>query len=523
MDELHTPPTPSDDLLLYNRLADTIRFYGNQVLRSNEDAKRIYMSLAQLTYCISYYSSSNSKPMSGSQIMFCDDFCRIMSGSPRAVFPEELLLNDEYIADTFAEVMYRHKIASKSYSHGVTAADIFNLSANEIKKTLSPCLSASELSVFGGSDDSEACLHAASAYHLPIQTENGRCIAEKLLSPNFGSATAVAIVYCNAEDGEKRLCDLLTGSAATASRVSVTPSATTEILAELISRHDEIHISTGKLPKTESGRYSPAYANIADVPYLELANAFLTDSVFGHRVLIVSGEKRRVRSFCQRARRQKLSVFEDIKLKQRKKKKAAINDLTVSARLIIPLMTSVSNNPVKAIIPDHDTSRMGEENVIPTASMIYERARLGVKDSVYSATLSVKDSPLPYHSGIYAIVAPLLEAALGGVNLSIGELSMSINASLCFEGGSAGHSIAALLGLYRAQVELPLPSVTDLHIDTNSEGVCQLTVSVHSASVKQATLELANGSVKDFLLENADKNGLPDFEMIRKLVSGDIN
>ena len=527
MEELQTTndslALPSDDLLIYNKLADTIRVNGTRGLKSREEMKKLNMTAAQLAYCVSYWSSNGEGPASGARIMLMDDLCKLMSRSPEAVFLDEICFDDEYIAETFAKVMHRQKHRGDSYTHSVTAADIFSLAARSTRASLPNALPLSELSLFSGRDDETASLRAAAARHTPVYTENGICVAERDVPCRAVKRDSVAVIYCTGESQAERLRDFLTGTYAKTAEVEISLCPTDLLLASLVTSLDEIHISTGKLPKPTLGRYASAYAGYSDLPYLELANAFLTDGVFGPIVLTVNGDKRAVASVCRCARRKKLSVFEDIKLKQKKKKAIAINNLSFSSRLLTPLMTSVSASPLRTAIPRHDPSLLRGSDVIPTASQIFERTKRGITDRVFAASVDLKSSPLPFHSGVYALVAPLIAAAKSGINLKNGELSLSIKASLCFDKDSSACSMAALLGLYRAETELPIPSDTDLHLEVNSSGVCTVTVSLLSSSRVTAELELSAPTVSDFLIGHADRNALPDFEMLRKLISGEDN
>lgn len=514
---------PSDDLLVYNKLADFIKINGTRSLRGREEMKALHMTAAQLAYCFAYWSSAGEGPVSGARIMMMDDLCKLLSRSPDAVFLDELCLDDEYIANTFAELIHRKKCRDEDYAHSVTAADIFYLAAMEAKGSLPNAIPMSELSVFSGEDDESAALRASAARHTPVYTKNGICIAERDVPCEATKYNSVAVIYCTDENCTERLTEFLIAAQPTTEKVEIALCRTELLITSLVQSHNEIHISTGKLPKLTAGRYTSAYADYRDLPCLELANAFFTDLVFGPLVLTVKGDRRAVAAACRRARLKNLSVFEDIKLKQKNRKDIPINQLSFSSRLLTPLMTTISASPLKTAIPRHDPSKIREANVIPLASQIYERTKRGITDRVFTASVDLKASPLPFHSGIYTLIAPIMAAAASGINLKNGELAISVKASLCFDGDSSAASTAALLGLYRAETELPIPSAPKLLLDINQTGVCSLTVSIIASARATASLELSSPSVSDFLIEHADENALPDFKMLRKLISGENN
>ena len=178
------------------------------------------------------------------------------------------------------------------------------------------------------------------------------------------------------------------------------------------------------------------------------------------------------------------------------------------------IITELDNN-LRVKIPDHDILSHPVSDVIPEAECIYENGT----DHVYSATSEIS-ADLPFHSALYTLLSPLLAASERGVNRKNGELSISARISLSFsDESSSAISIAALLGVCKVQTALSLP-LENVHLELVEGEKAGITATAHSFSDSPAELDLSAENAKSFLLKIANADGIPDFDILERLISG---
>ena len=277
-----------------------------------------------------------------------------------------------------------------------------------------------------------------------------------------------------------------------------------------------MNVST--LPMPQSGTFAAHELINNESVTVRFASAFLTEEVFGERVLVIHGNQIAAKLLCTAAKKCGLSYFDGIRADINPKKVSKVTSSSTVLKLngtLFGILEELSGN-IQIKLPDHKTEGVSAAELIPPSVNL---ARSDT-DCVFSARLSPTDSPLPYHSGVYGVLSPLISAASRGVNRKNGEISLSVSASLSFnDEKSIGRSLAFILGLYRAQIELSIPLVGSC-IEFTDGTSSEVTISVHGFSESPASLTLPSESVEGFLCGTADGDLLPNFGIIRELIDG---
>lgn len=519
MEEINTSPLPEEekvikDLAFYRRVVNSIATVGVNNVYGFE---HLSMSRNQLNYCHSYYLNTYRRVIFAEELMFIDGYCELLRSSPRSIAVDELLLNDGYIAQAYADLMSRRRALVPDYNTHPTVAELLDVTAESVKLKMSPVFRYSELDVFSSDSDRSASLKCLAGGCEPLVCRNGVCVGRKLATKEPRGRHCVAVIYANADSRDDAYAEFLSSNTAMLSSAVIELCKTEDIFARLVDRYDGFSVNTSTLPLPKEGRYANQVLQYNEIFLIELAGAFLTRELFGESAILVSGDKKTVKKLCKLASGLGLSHFNGIQSNEKLKKASSDSSTPVVVKIrssLYRIIAELDNNR-RVKIPDHDITSHLISDVIPEAECIYESGT----DHVYSATNEISDA-LPFHSAIYTLLSPLLAAAERGVNLKNGELSLSARISLSFsDESSSANSIAALLGICKVQTALSIP-LENTHLELTESEKTGITATVHAFSDSPAALDLSAENAKGFLLSIANPDGIPDFDTLERLISG---
>ena len=175
---------------------------------------------------------------------------------------------------------------------------------------------------------------------------------------------------------------------------------------------------------------------------------------------------------------------------------------------------------ISVTLPDHDPQTVTAEELIPDAKEIFSNGN----DTFFSSSVSLSSAKLPFHNGFYSTVTPTLYALSQRKDAGVGQLSVSIKASLCFNNKKdAGFSLSALLGLYCAVRRFSIP-ITNLNLSFTEGENAELTVTAHDFSEKRIQDPNNYVDVKQILAESigiCEQKLLKDIDFIEKFYSKD--
>ena len=465
-------------------MTPNIIFYRNaaSAIASAEDAPSpsldlspLRMNAHQIEFSRSFIGRKYSRAMMPAELMLIDGYCGSISRSPHSVAMNELLLNDEFIAATYAALMReRHSRHPNSELHP-TVKELADLIAAASRSGEANRFPYSELAAFSSFSDDRARLSCLASGCLPICTDDGVCIGKRLTVRQNDSSVSTAVIFAAVGQRPDDLRLFLESPKFVAARVFAEFCPTEDIFARLVDRYDEFHIDTLSLPIPRGRQYGgqPYFGN--EVFAAEICEAFFTDTLFGDFAILIHGGHSAVRRLCDLAATLNLSSFNGIYCPRRSqssaKKPLPPHVVGIDSRLFRFLPEPCDN--ISVTIPDHRTEETTLSEVMPLPRVIRQEGY----DLFVTAKGSVSPS-LPFHSGYYALLAPAA-VALSHRNSGDGQLSVSVRLSLCFgDKESAGLSLSVLLGVYRAAMELSLP-ITDYCLELTDKDGLGVTATLH--------------------------------------------
>lgn len=464
------------------------------------DISPLCMNAYQINFLREFVAKTYFRPLTPEDLMLADGYCELISGTAQSVAIRELLLNDEYIAKVYAELMSKRHELYPSYETPPSIAGIFDLICRVSAQNENNRFPYSELDVFSSLDNESAMLKSLSRGCKPIAVQNGVCIGQKLYAPKFRASDATAVIYAPAGQSPSALSDFLESYALISSSASAELCKTIEIFPKLIQRYDEIDIDTLALPKSRGTRYGNRPYIGSEAFYADICESFFTNELFGDTVILLHGSKSALNRLCSVAVKMKLSFFGNIyahkNSRRASKKKTSLTVVRIKSDLF-RFLAELGDN-LKITLPDHDTSAHSASEVIPEIKEIFTSGN----DSFYRAETALSSSPLPFHSGFYSVAAPVAFAHSARNITTAGQLTLSVKAALCFsDAESAGRSLSALLGLYDASSRLSA-YITDSQLYFTDKDSMALAVTAHDFSEKAARPSLQGDKILHSLAEN---------------------
>ena len=470
---------------------------------SAPDLSRLSMSPNQLAYARSFVDSTLRRPITPSELMLIDGYCRTVSKTTNTIALNELTLNDEYIASAYASLMSeRHRMFPESETHPRIDELLEIIADISTEKTKSK-FPFSELDAFSASDDERARLECLAGGCKPTTMLNGVCIGKKITVPKNDSSSATAVIYAAIGQRPADLELFLASSQLLSSKATVEFCPTMDIFARLIWRYDEFLIDTLSLPNPKSTEYGnqPNYAE--EIFTAEICDAFFTDSLFGDYAILVHGNRSTVRSLCNTAARLNLSSFGGIytpKRAKRSNKKSLPQHVIRINCLLYRFLSELCDN-LNVTIPDHVIHEALAANDIPRSEITMNDGY----DAFCSANASISSSALPFHSAFYSVISPTAHLLSLRDRATTGQLSLSLSVMLCFDDEkSAGASIAALLGIYTA-ARLSLP-ITNLHFSLTDHESMRIKATAHDFAPHASSSPEHEELIRRSIAQNAEEN-----------------
>lgn len=497
----HTTSQFIPDINFYRYAVFTILNQAkNPALTFNQDQLR--MNKNQFRHALSFTHSLYHRPIKPEELMFIDSFCENATGSLSNVAIDELLLDDEHIADAYAKLMALRHRKDPAYDTRPTVRELFELILEASDGEEDRRFSYSELNIFSSGNDKKSKLECIADSCAPVYSHNGVCIGKKTLSRNQGLPERTAIVYASGEQSTDSFYGLLASDAFIFSSATADFCKTLDCFRALIQKYDDFFIAPKSLPELKSERYAGRDYTKNELSTAKLCEAFFTEETFGKEVLLIHGSKSAVKKLCDEASARNLSVFSDVFALKKAKKAYRRSDRSGLVKIkskLFNLLGEMRDN-LSIALPGGNAADCCADGIIPRTAEIYRDGN----DCFISSSLSLSSATLPFHSAFCALIAPTARALSLRKEPGIGQITLSLNATLCFsDPQSAAISLSALLGIYDAATRLSIPIVNSDLMLTDGDSI-GLTVTAHDFSERIKGSEDNEESLRRLLLENLD-------------------
>ena len=462
------------------------------------------LSVSMLSLCQSFY---RKKAMSGKELFVLEYIIRNAKRIPTRLTISQLLVNEEYIAQTYRDMMLKYSALAPNYRTPCSISDLMSLASRALRFGHARSYSPSNIVLTSGKSDEASRINDIILGRSSIKAENGFSVCERTdgikVSQKHPNSCSVAIIYNTGDDGKleeffKDRKNLNGTSVAFACEPEM-------IFDKLIDKFSGIEINADDIPFLDVLPQLPFESRVT----VNTSLAMFTDRLFGKTAVVLAAKKSKLKKIVKRAKQQGLSVCSAINPTRARALKIVSKKQEV-LKFDLDFIRGLCNNFVcHAKIPHHDPMLCKFTGGV---KRIFENN----ENAVYSIETDL--SCAPYHQALYSATSLILSAALDGYDLTKGEMVLSVNAVLPMSSDEdIGQSVAAIAGLYRAESELCV-SEENSCISVGDES--KLTLSLRAYSNKRNKLEENDTLGSEILLATLEENYIPDFKKIREFIFG---
>ncbi len=495
-------------------LIKNFRSYQVPQLEQMKKDLNLKMPVQALQFASSYYRTKAKRDPQIDELMLWDHFFAQMSSDASAIAPTELLTNDAFVAQTYADLMKKRELCHQSIKAPCgfgEALQTITEYLDRIGKHTDPTASLPLLedrTAFSLSNAEEnTLLPLGSDFRIRVlshqtkKQETDDCIVmltqgEKQSAGDYHCALGA---FLNASAVTDQITSLKTVDRCGLIKAVLSISAGAWINLSCLSKTGE-SVPLSLLTDGYEGTY------IARVPKESLKDLYRFASLKGVHVL----------------------YFADV-LAQPMLKITRVNKETffVDASFVraLPLLRPVSahlasEDPTSPLCITHSAGALIDNPYLSFPATAPKTQAIPIKDLLV-ANASSKTSNNFFLNALYTTLVPVCVLALCGCDYSKQALSIGINLPTeAYRDPLVGEACATILGIYRAQAELALTAHSNQLIAKGNAEHPQATV--FASAPKQSPLPNSLQTVGNriYLVSvPTDENGLPVFIALRKLLN----
>ncbi|MBQ8416200.1 MAG: hypothetical protein IJX13_04810 [Clostridia bacterium] len=478
-----------------------------QLTRLQSDLS-LNVSVKTLSFCSQYYKTEERDP-SVDELRMLDALSTSLEKDLDAIAPTELLTNDAFVAETYADLIKKRKVLNPNATHPCTLKEATRIASAYLfrsgKATPSRCASlipehlSLSRSLFGDAvftaPDSPFRLRI-----LPYATSGGKVGDVFLLAtPELGQTQL---------QFEKRMEDLLQSEHIRPYLKGVYTVSESGVLHTLLTCVNGLSISLSPFSKL-------------NVP---MPLTVLTDQFSSSKLLRVSPD--RLSALLRRLSDEGIHAFafaevtNDAKYTFYRGKEDIFSLHTQFLRMLFHYKAATAK-----LADEHFLSPAGiDHRILSEASCKY--LNVGFPDSdtvkihdVLSAAASATCKQAYYKTALYATLAPVLSLCACGVDHNDQQLSISIDLPEATTAPQAvGAALSTILGIYRAQTELGIPAQAISTHTTREQATPTVTAFATASGDPRPGEFLQEKNFVYCLTPRLRENGLPDFTSLREMM-----
>ena len=460
-----------------------------------------------------YYRDVLQRVPVSEELAFAAAFAAACEKSPASLLPQELLVQDAVIAESYADAMKKYAFLTPDYQTPCSMERLFALAGEAVRLEAAPLYSDDAVSVFSAATDDAALADCYAGGLTPLSVNAGQCIGMGEESP-FPDAKqkvpmTVAILSPGAA-GAEPLGVLLSNAALRKRIVSYSCAPIDQLLPFLIrSRIPGLSVDLSQCPRL----HPSAPMSAEEYRFHLLRRTFLTSEVFGGNVLAVLIANKHLPFLRKLSRGHGFNVCTALRIQ-----KEDLFTLKENGRpcqmLRLSLLRALTASGHRSIaIPSHTLPAPALSVEKQPAEWLFGHSASPKYACLYRVSVNPFSGAAPFYTALQAVTAAVTAALKDGFHAKNARLCLSIRAELPSDTPkNIGASMATVLGLYRAQTEL---SLSDEHSSLSmgaagTEPV--LTVSLWSAGRPDKATAI-QAQALGFTDDPA--TGLPDFAQIR--------
>lgn len=492
-----------------------VRQFGTYTAQQLEQMKRdlkLQMPMPQLAFCASYYRAHEKRDPGIEELAMLDLFASRVQSIPQALAPTELLTNDAFVAQTYADMMKKRHELFPDAKRPATLAEFSELATAYLsragkERTLSDAL----------------CLIEERGAFRPARNEVGmtvspdgrvslRVIKKRKLTEKVGDLLVLLrpILGLSVRNTDAPLTKLLSDPAATELLCGIRPVSTEGLLYTVMGMTAGALIDLNRL--SESGERIPlamlvtAYegdqvVRIQPEFFQAFAEAARSAGVYalpfatvqnGTRIAIV--EKNRYSFSLESGFLRALSPLRGISVK--------LADESRYAPAPIAHITQAGASCAYLAKPS---------NVTPPEAVTHNGVTVAASSSAPASGF--------FRNALETALAPILTLAASGCDYATQRAAVALTLPAnTADSTAAGECMSALLGLYRLEAELSLPlSAAQLTFDPTLAHPTVTAFAVGEGDVAPSSFVNAGNRVYCIAPE-LQSSGIPVFTALRKML-----
>ena len=487
--------------------------YTPQIMEQMKKDLDVSMSLSQLLYCASYYRTCQKRDPFIEELKMLDRFIATAPISPASLAPTEILTNEAFAAETYADLMQKRRTLNPNAKYPCTLAEAFeaaNLYLERVGKSrvlpsTSPLLESQSFQALSGAENT--CVTASNAsFRLKILNKKPSALEERdlflLLLPaseerGLEHGTAVGTLFKNP-------------SAASVMKQVITVKEG-GLLRTLLDHSEGLWIDPSRLSRAGEpvplsllcGTYVGEYT--VRVAQKDYESFYKTATACGIRVFAFASVTNGNEYTFVRGNTVRFSLA---------------SDFLRSLFPIRPFQATLKNEERTATAP---ISR--QPLSVNTCSYLYCENGTSVSEAVLSkntlcAVAVCRPEASFFRNALDTALSAVMTLAVSGYDhteqhMALGlELPQQISDPVL-----AGENLSAILGIYRLQTELAIPAtVTSIAYKENIQHP-ELTVFTMANAAQPCPARFSKEGNKIFCITpDLQTNGLPDFASLRTLL-----
>lgn len=442
------------------------------------------------------------------------DISLAIKNSPALRSITTLLVNEDYIAQTYKDMMSKRAVIEPDYKLPCNISRLLSLGSDAVTFGASRSYTPCDVSVFPSVTSATKRINCALNGYFSV--ENDSVFKRKdvpIRNQRRLSSCQAAIIYTRDEEKAGLLEEFCASSKNTLGAVDAFACVPHELFLRLLDKETGFSINADALPEINLLGHIPREYRAV----IKTSLSFFSDIIFGRTAAVIIASKPKLDKISAIARVRGLSVCRAVTFK-------AIKDVTVSVQnrtaaklglsLILAIRDMIGHS---AEITTHDPNAVSKDISV---EKIFEDTN--AKTAVYKAEVNVSSSPAPYHETLYTSLGLIARAAADGFRLKMGDFSFSVGASFSLTNSkNTGAAVASILGLYRIETEFCIPEENS-SIEY-SENESKLTIYLKAHSTQRASVLNEITSIEPLIFSDLDKNGFPDIDNLKKFACGEYN
>ena len=451
--------------------------YSEQQMERTKNDLGLSMPVAFLTHCANFYRNHAKRDPYIEELKMLDGFAAATQKSPLSLTPRELYTNDKPVADTYGDMMRKRSVLNPHASTPITAKEAAALADGYLARV------GKQLPVMTVTPFMEAD---------PVNTESiFRIRFFEFCKEAPKKDDLFALLLPSAQESDTAFCDLLMNKNFTSRVRSIQKISCGGVLSALLRECDGFRIELSRFFTTDAPTDLSALVNgyhgayLVRIPREYEKEVFYTAQNAGVLARIFGTAEKGNRMTLQNA--QQTLLWLDTAF----------------------LRTLAALHAFSAKLRNEKDGRLTP----PIRS-----ASVGVTDSLCASEVTCHPQDAFFANAFYTALLAVIHQSLAGCGYAEQKLSVGLGFPAKRNDLYQHDCFSALIGLYRLQAELGLPSSEPLLIYDEKISAPTLSVFSFGTGSPLPNRPQANGSFVYLLTVDEAKDQLPDFDALRGLL-----